>query len=626
MPMRPALVRILPTLILVGALAILVVVAGLAFLIQENRRTREEQAQVTSVAADKTATAVPAATAAAQAGRTADRAATQTLQAAQWATQRAADQQGAAAWATREAVATQRPLPPTASRPPVSPPPQEWPQVYLFTTWDNVPCTGTLDLAAPTAHDIALFLSTCLVAAGYGYPTDGAEIARGMWDAALTRQEADLDGDGQPELVFAGPLSSAYAAVAILDHDAGGWQSRLLLSSPGHYGGQARADVEGHRVIAEFQTGPGGSIVQSIADWDQVWIECQPTTCGIVWHAGLAYHEKGLDPEEHALFALPVVTQPDPGTVALTVYPFGVTLIERGRQPAAGCSTDPGACTSNRTQGPVLRYLYRWDGAAYTLALTETLAPLTRSWQEGAAETAETAALVTEHLAHQYTRPDGAVDEAGRQAAWAALWGLPQPGTAEYASWGPAERQLEAAAHDGRPGELGLWAAGVIGANDSGACRLSVLQRADEQLTLVGRVEAPCTANLSRLAWADVTGDGQPELLWLTVPPPGDWGPVYPGGQVLHVYAVEPGLRDLALLEGQLNGPDGAGVWWRDLDGDGTVELAAGRPLFYRHEEYAEMGKPWAGWPTARPFQVYRWDAAVGALVPGEIIAESWGE
>lgn len=116
----------------------------------------------------------------------------------------------------------------------------------------------------------------------------------------------------------------------------------------------------------------------------------------------------------------------------------------------------------------------------------------------------------------------------------------------------------------------------------------------------------PCTRNFSRLAWTDLTGDGQAELLLLTIPPAGEADTnveTSAGMQRLHLYAVDDQLTELAVIDGYVNGPDGEGIRWRTGNAMGAQpEVWAGLPL-------APLTDP-IGWPDrTRRFQVCRWDA-----------------
>jgi hypothetical protein len=114
------------------------------------------------------------------------------------------------------------------------------------------------------------------------------------------------------------------------------------------------------------------------------------------------------------------------------------------------------------------------------------------------------------------------------------------------------------------------------------------------------------------LAWADVTGDGKEELLLRTIPP--NLESYKPGAsfQRLYVYSVGDELTKLAKLDGELNGPDGEGVRWIDIDGDGTFEILLGLPLLdIRNSEIPDT--------LERRFQVFYWETSEQKFVAGDI-------
>jgi hypothetical protein len=127
---------------------------------------------------------------------------------------------------------------------------------------------------------------------------------------------------------------------------------------------------------------------------------------------------------------------------------------------------------------------------------------------------------------------------------------------------------------------------------------------------LVGNVDLPCALNFTRLAWVDVTDDDQAELLLTTFPPDDDTGETGAGIQRLYVYAVQNGLKQIAQIDGTINGVDSVGIRWRKTSG-GQIEVLAGLPLI----AMSLVNTP-PYWPDLqRHFQVYRWDKTAQALV-----------
>ena len=163
-------------------------------------------------------------------------------------------------------------------------------------------------------------------------------------------------------------------------------------------------------------------------------------------------------------------------------------------------------------------------------------------------------------------------------------------------------RQPDIAVHTGPPGQLGEWIAGVISALDTPQCRLIVLRQTAGKFQQTGRVDVPCTANLTHLTWADVTGDGSAELLLLTIPPDAETGGRL---QRLHVYTTTGNkLVELTTLDGFINGADGAGIRWEStVEG---FEVQAELPLI-DPDAFPTFGDI----RLEREFQTYVWDEGV---------------
>jgi hypothetical protein len=68
-------------------------------------------------------------------------------------------------------------------------------------------------------------------------------------------------------------------------------------------------------------------------------------------------------------------------------------------------------------------------------------------------------------------------------------------------------------------------------------------------------------------------------------------------------------MMEIATIEGAVNGPDGVGVHWEDMDGDGVVEILAGLPIIdLEHRTIPDS--------YARRFEIHRWDAVEQSFVP----------
>jgi hypothetical protein len=174
----------------------------------------------------------------------------------------------------------------------------------------------------------------------------------------------------------------------------------------------------------------------------------------------------------------------------------------------------------------------------------------------------------------------------------------------------------DVAAHSGTFDKLGEWVAGIVGARDRVHCRLTVQRQTADGFALLERIEVPCIVDFTRLAWVDVTGDGNDELLLRTIPPYEDTYKTGAGLQRLYIYAVDDRLIELATLDGILNGSDGVGIRWEDVDGDAVSEILVGLPLLDIEARTLPV-------TLTRRFLVYRWDATTREFVARSILTQN---
>jgi hypothetical protein len=262
--------------------------------------------------------------------------------------------------------------------------------------------------------------------------------------------------------------------------------------------------------------------------------------------------------------------------------------------------TDSGAPpgSARRVVGPDTLAVYHREavGEPYHLESLAQLRPGQEIAREFDWQNQETQTLLYEAISQPFYQADGSFDNDGFLESQAELWGLPAPGQPDDPTWGSASRQLDIASHTGSAGELGEWVAGLVGALDTPQCRLTVMRHEGGKFEQAGRLDLACTANLTRLAWADVTGEGQDELLLLTIPPE-----VETAGQMQRLYVYNNNLTELAAFDGVINGEDGVGVRWESAAEGFKAE--AGLPLID-----PDANPNLADLRLEREFQTYRWD------------------
>jgi hypothetical protein len=261
--------------------------------------------------------------------------------------------------------------------------------------------------------------------------------------------------------------------------------------------------------------------------------------------------------------------------------------------------------------GPDTLAVYRRaaPGEVYQLEGQTQLAPGQQIAQEFDWQSEESRRLLDAAISQPFYQADGSFDNDGFLAMQAELWGLPAPGLPDDPAWGSASRQLDIAAHSGLPEALGEWVAGLVSALDTPQCRLTVLHHTSGKFQQAGRLDLPCTANLTRLAWLDLTGDGRAELLLLTIPPDAEIA-----GKVQRLYVcgiTDNRLSELATLDGAINGADGAGIRWESTAEGFKVE--AGLPLID-----PDANPNLADLRLERQFQTYVWDEGSRGLKVAE--------
>lgn len=432
----------------------------------------------------------------------------------------------------------------------------------------------------------------------------------------FAQQDIDVDGDGQAEIVVAGKIAETSDAIlyfAVLDQVHGVWEQVYTDKKYSHYCGEIRATVETDHIAVDFLTCGGGTGILE-AWWNQAWIRCEENSCRQIWSAELFDTGRSVNFTYERGYQLGYVEQPDADTIQLTTHNFATNNL-LPLNPVGPPSSITGTLytLARRSIGPDTIDTYRWNGTLYQLESHEQITPGYKVVNEFDEQTNQTVSLVNAILGAPFQKTDGGFDSAGYSVATNEFWG-PSAGVTWGDRW--AQNYADAAAHNGELGHLGEWIAAVMRVgNDRPVCRLTVQHNISNTFTLAGRVELPCTSNFTRLSWVDVTGDGRDDLMLITLPPDEELVETGAGVQRLYVYDVSNGLREIARLNGAINGADGAGIRWRET-ADGKVEILAGIP-------FLSLDRLPRKWPILeRRFQVDRWDAQTQSLVPKQIEIE----
>jgi len=424
----------------------------------------------------------------------------------------------------------------------------------------------------------------------------------------INQQRVDLDGDEELEIVVHNANDTFEPYIAILDYNSRVWEVSLYANRNGHYCGYTQATVEANQVVVDFLTCGGGTGIIGLS-WEQSWIQCQESGCAIVWSATLLSTIRGVNTYANRTYDVSEILQSDPHTIQLTTRHFSVSDIPVNELAPLSPHM------AHRVVGPDTIEIFRWDGSAYrSISRTQGARGMVVS-REFDFLTNETRNLVYHILVRPFQEVSensvALVDPEGYNAAKADFWGLPLSNEEEI-DWGTVEEIPVVALHNGTAEELGEWIAGIVGAENRALCRLTVQRHSDGIFLLSGRIDVPCIEDFTSLAWVDVTGDGEDELFLRTIPPYEDTYKTGASYQRLHIYTVGDEVIELAVLDGELNGSDGEGVRWEDLDGDGTVEILLGLPLLdIEDREFPDT--------LARRFRILRWDSESREFVEGGI-------
>ncbi|MBE7469208.1 MAG: PD40 domain-containing protein [Anaerolineales bacterium] len=416
-------------------------------------------------------------------------------------------------------------------------------------------------------------------------------VAAGQF-SDFQRQEADVNGDEQPEILISGRTDTFYLFVAILKRHSSGQLAELFYTDNvnGKYAGDVYVTVDGQQVVADFLTTTGGTGYVETT-WEQRWIQCQADSCSQVWAAPLLWADRSAQWTLARNYATSELEQPDDQTIHLTTHRFGLKDL-----PWGATGAPPG--TARRVVGPDTLDIYRWDGQVYRLESREQVTMGQEIAREFDWQTEVTNQRVYEVASKPFLHNGVGIGGNGYLKQQAAWWGLPTPDQPDDPTWGSASRQPELAADTGSD-SLGEWVAQMVGALDKPECRLLAQRYRQDKLTVIGRLDLPCTINFTRLAWTDVTGDEQAELLLTTIPPDEE-----SLGQMerLVVFAVsDEGVTELAHLDGVINGADGRGIRWRQSPQGFEAQVML--PLIDPDTATSLLGLR-----RERAFNLYRWD------------------
>lgn len=491
--------------------------------------------------------------------------------------------------------------------------PTETPIPTLTSTMTPVPTStrlptivktpNVLTVTNPTNEQISAFLAQ-------------AHPQAGRFDLVISRQDVDVNGDGNKEILVIVESDPWFLYYAILGQGKAGWSEWFYKEFAGHYCAKIRSTVKSNYVVTDNLICGGGTGVLNVK-WTQEWVLCQDARCDAVWNAPI-WNTFRLamplpPPYDQRSYTIAQVESPDSNTIRVTTHQFGSTIpiLSRMQQTVSATTNLPNM--ARRFIGPETVDIYRWNGNRFERESHEQVSAGQSIANEFDERTLETIRQVNDTLAVPFRKEDGTFDASGFDAVAKEFWG-----PAAIITWDNWYRDSSAnvASHNGDPGQLGDRIAAVVQiSNERPLCGLTVQKYISSTFQLIGRIELPCTISFTRLMWEDVNADGQKDLLLITMPPDEDLQETGAGLQRLYVFDVTDGVKQITMLDGAINGADGAGIRWRKTN-EGTSEILAGLP-------FMPLTLAVTSWPNLdRRFQIYHWDAKTQSLVPQEIEIE----
>ena len=250
------------------------------------------------------------------------------------------------------------------------------------STSTPTPTTGptvtpiVLTRAAPTTEELLPLLANYVIARGLtaepylysiGWLADYAN-----YEADYTRQDRDLDGDGQAEILIWAPQAyqAANAFLAVFVRRDGRWQvGTLVWDEYGYYDSQIYPEVKRFgkaQLLVDFRGDTGGTGLR-VTIWTRILIRCAGSECDEVWRGTMAELQDQTDCANllvrelsHLALSGDCLIQESGGLWITTAY----------EDPCSEVRVQPSVTVRPRT-----RAIYCWDGQRYSPTGLEQLAP-----------------------------------------------------------------------------------------------------------------------------------------------------------------------------------------------------------------------------------------------------------
>ncbi len=447
---------------------------------------------------------------------------------------------------------------------------------------------------------------------------------------AHSRERLDLDGDGELELLVTGQPSYEFVYLAIITYrtslvagkDNGYWEELYFADRDGWYGAEARYEVVDGQVIISFTARDGGTgaLVEA---WEQRWVRCGGNGCREVWSG----QRMQVDIEDGGMlhnlqeYVYTTIDQFDANHLQVTSHHFAIRDVPQVDKITVDL-VEFGIAIPNtgQTLGPEVLEKYDWDGERYQLVSREEITPGIDINREFDNRTQEAISWwwdrfkKPEPVGIIYSPPDYATELAD-------FWGVPTSKDPLGYVWDTEHVRPSVAALSQQT------LAGIVIPENFPLCRITVQKYTGDKFDLVGRADAYCTRNFTKVAWVDVDGDDKQELLLLTYHSTGQ-----AGIQRLTVFRVQDGLSQIAQVDGVANGADGVGIKWEKRRGEFIVfagvplanELIGWRfdPLLpgnWMRDYNSPCTNPWSNLGdclVTRYFKEFRWDPKSQSFVP----------
>ncbi|MBI5034345.1 MAG: hypothetical protein HZB51_27805 [Chloroflexi bacterium] len=263
---------------------------------------------------------------------------------------------------------------------------------------------------------------------------DAQEIGIQRFYSNISRQDIDVNGDGQLDILMTGTTYSRLVFLDVMSFEQGAWHEMFYLEEHGHYCGYIKTSVTASAIIADVLTCSGGTGISN-QSWVHHWISCKRDQCSDVWSAPLLFAETELGPSYRMREIVVVgnLSQPDKQTIELVTRRFEIQ--QQVSSPDIESGEEGPALAMRRISGPDKRQIYQCNGVSYVLVQSEQSATGIEISREFDAQTEETDQFLRWDLINERFKTtiynggfvQTELDWSKIADAYSEFWGMPYP-------------------------------------------------------------------------------------------------------------------------------------------------------------------------------------------------------